>query len=89
MIAEGFSFADEHILDITKRALRNPTLRLVIFCYQESDTEGYESKFAQYNNVDIVCSSKVNLDFAEFNKLLKDVLPEDSPRAKDEGVSDD
>ena len=31
LIAFGFSFADEHILGITKRALKNPTLRLVVF----------------------------------------------------------
>lgn len=38
LIAFGFSFSDEHILQITRRALKNPTLRLVVFAY-ESDRE--------------------------------------------------
>lgn len=37
LIAFGFSFADEHILEITKRALENPKLMVWICCYCEDD----------------------------------------------------
>lgn len=75
LIAEGFSFEDEHILDITKRSLRNPTLRLLIFCYKNDHVDGYETKFKDSNNVDIIYSDDKALDFSRFNNILKDVLP--------------
>ena len=75
LITEGFSFADEHILDLTKRALKNPTLKLVVFCYETSSVE-YENKFAPFNNVDIVYSEKESIDFASFNSILTDILPQ-------------
>ena len=81
LIAEGFSFADEHILEITQRALRNPTLELIIFCYEKDALEGYVNKFNQYNNVDVVyCKNKKN-DFKLFNRILKSILPEELPKA--------
>lgn len=75
LIAEGFSFADEHILDLTKRALKNPTLKLIVFCYETSPVE-YQNKFAPFNNVDIVYSEKESIDFATFNSILTDILPQ-------------
>jgi len=93
LIAEGFSFADEHIQDITKRALRNPTLRLIIFCHNESDIGGYEDKFAQYNNVDYVYHEDEALDFKKFNEILKDIIPDEAAKseaaAEDKGAVDD
>lgn len=50
----GFSFADEHIAQITKRAAdTNPTLQVVIFAYNDNDINAYE------NNLGIVhgCSN--------------------------------
>ena len=75
LIAEGFSFDDEHLLDLTKRALKNPTLKLVIFCFDKESKE-YESKFSSFNNVDIVYSKKENIDFNKFNSILLDILPQ-------------
>lgn len=77
LLAEGFSFADEHILEITIRALRNPTLRLVIFCFKEDEVAEYERKFDRHGNVDIVYSNEKEIDFAAFNAILKDILPKD------------
>jgi len=38
LFVTGFSFADEHLKEITKRALNsNPTLLVIVFCFQESD----------------------------------------------------
>ena len=40
----GFSFADEHIAQITKRAAdTNPTLQVVIFAYNDNDINAYEN----------------------------------------------
>ncbi len=75
LIAEGFSFADEHLLDLTKRALKNPTLKLIVFCYDKNPSE-YENKFSPFNNVDIVYSEKENIDFSKFNAILLDLLPQ-------------
>lgn len=75
LVAEGFSFADEHILDLTKRALKNPTLRVVVFCYQKSELGNFNEMFFQFNNVNIIYSEKTNIDFTEFNKVLSEVLP--------------
>jgi len=76
LIADGFSFNDEHILEITKRALKNPTLKLVIFCW-ENDPKAYEDKFSKFNNVDIIYSENENIDFVKFNKILIDILPKE------------
>lgn len=39
----GFSFADEHIAQITKRAAdTNPTLQVVVFAYSDKDLDTYK-----------------------------------------------
>lgn len=35
LICFGFSFQDEHILEIIKRSLSNPTLKVFVFCYSK------------------------------------------------------
>ncbi len=76
LIAEGFSFADEHIFDITKRALKNPTLKLIFFCFdKDKDLLEYKNKFSLYNNVEIVYSEKRNFNFKKFNFFLAKILP--------------
>jgi len=78
LLAEGFSFADEHIYEITKRALRNPTLRLIIFCYKKAEKDEYSAKFNEFNNVDIVYHENKDLDFVEFNELLGNTMSEET-----------
>ena len=75
LIAEGFSFADKHIFNITKRALKNPTLLLVIFCYKEDGLQGFRDKFSSSNNVVIVFSKRAKIEFCNFIELLSEVLP--------------
>ena len=79
LIAEGFSFADEHIFEITKRALKNPTLKLIIFCFNKEPSE-YESKFSSYNNVDIIYSEKENINLKIFSTFLAEILPESNDK---------
>ncbi len=77
LIAEGFSFEDEHILGITKRALVNPTLKLVIFCHEKKKLNVYSEMFNNFNNVDIVYLSKDKLSFHVFNDIIKEVNRKD------------
>ncbi len=72
LIVFGFSFLDKHILDITKRALKNPTLKIVIFAHSIDDLTRFESMFDSYNNVDIVGMSdeEKTLDFAIFDLII-------------------
>jgi hypothetical protein len=75
LFVDGFSFADEHILEITKRGLKNPTMQLMLFCYDESAKKDAEKKFTKFNNVDIVYSTLTKFDFSSFNDLLSKVIP--------------
>lgn len=48
----GFSFADEHIRELTVRAARsNPKLLIFISCYRAEDANGFEDHFADCDNV--------------------------------------
>jgi len=75
LLVDGFSFADEHILEITKRALKNPTLQLIVFCFSDEDKAAMISKFAPYRNVDICFNKNDNFDFCAFNTLFSNIVP--------------
>ncbi len=75
LIVDGFSFADEHLLEITKRALKNPTLMTVIFSYRKEDSDRFSQIFSSFNNVDIVYAEGENISFVEFNSIVKEVVP--------------
>jgi SIR2-like domain len=83
LIAFGFSFGDKHILDVTKRGLKNPTLKLIAFAFQDSDRDCLLKVFDGYNNVDIIApGSHVYTDFPRFNDTLRSVLPVFSGKTK-------
>jgi hypothetical protein len=76
LVAFGFSFGDKHILDVTKRALKNPTLKLVIFAFEDKDRDAFLKAFDGYNNVDIITpGTHLRTDFPRFNDTLRSVLP--------------
>ena len=76
LIAFGFSFADEHILDLSRRALRNPTTQLIIVCFNHASAAGYEAKFSKQRNVSILSpAAGVTIDFKRFDDLLTSILP--------------
>lgn len=76
LISFGFSFADEHILDITRRALRNPTSQLIIFAYSVDGATEFEETFNNHRNVTIISPEEgVNIEFAQLNSLLNAVIP--------------
>lgn len=76
LVSFGFSFGDSHILGITKRALKNPTLKLAAFAFSETDREALLKRFDGCNNVDIIGpGSGKKIDFARFNSVLRSILP--------------
>ncbi|OWY16206.1 hypothetical protein B6V73_13570 [Thioclava sp. JM3] len=67
----GFSFADEHILDITRRAMRNPTAKVVIFAYSQNGAADFEKKFSAHRNVLIIKPEEgQHIGFPELNSLF-------------------
>lgn len=51
----GFSFADEHIREITKRvALSNPTLQILIFAFDEKAKTAISQHIPERNNIEII-----------------------------------
>ncbi|MDP2502891.1 hypothetical protein BCT47_21635 [Vibrio splendidus] len=68
LIAFGFSFADEHIRNLIKRSLTNPTLQVYICCYRETMIPELKKHFSDFNNIKyIVHEEGKALDFSYFN----------------------
>lgn len=70
----GFSFADEHILNLVKRSLSNPTLQLFICCYNETGHERMQKLFNAYRNVQYIVIDEP-LDFSAFNDSVFSLNP--------------
>ena len=72
LVVNGFSFRDEHIQDLVKRSMVNPSLKVIIFCYKEDDIEVYKNLLAtpKNNNITYVCSDGENLTLDRFNEIL-------------------
>jgi hypothetical protein len=78
LIAFGFSFVDQHIFDITKRALKNPTLKLIIFSYDATSVAGYSAKFDGYNNVDIISpEGNEKINFGSLNGVINGIFKQE------------
>lgn len=76
LVSFGFSFEDEHILDITRRALRNPTLILIIMAFSSDSADAYVKKFEEHNNVYVFhTDDDSKIDFPAFTTLLNNVAP--------------
>lgn len=76
LVAFGFSFEDDHIREITKRGLKNPTLLLIIFAHSDNSRNSLETEFAGHNNVLIVApEAEGEIDFRLFNNTLMEFLP--------------
>lgn len=82
LISFGFSFVDEHILDITERALKNPTLKILIFAYNDEARDQFLEIFKNHHNVDVISTGDAtNIDFTKLNELFNEVLPADKSDA--------
>ncbi|WP_272571263.1 MULTISPECIES: SIR2 family protein [unclassified Providencia] len=76
LITFGFSFADEHIRNLLKRALNNKYFTMYICCFKKENIDNLNKYFGDCNNVKYVVSDNP-LDFSEFNReifTLDDVL---------------
>ena len=78
LFVTGFSFADEHIANLTMRAANsNPTLQVIIFAYDASEADRFKSNLrivggALNSNVKILTSkavSEANKDYKDFPDL--------------------
>lgn len=79
LISTGFSFNDSHIFSITKRQLlANPTLILIIFCYDKKDIEFYKNKFINLSNVWVVYDQEKNIDLNRITEILNKCLDENN-----------
>lgn len=75
LIAFGFSFSDRHIAELLKRALRNPTLWLIIPCYLQSDIARLDALFDGFHNVSVIApQNDGEFDFSWLNNLLSSVV---------------
>ena len=65
----GFSFADEHIRNIVKRALKtNPTLVVFIFAYTDKDKDNYVNLLGENDSNLIILTPS---QFSNKNNLVK------------------
>ncbi|XBS69180.1 SIR2 family protein [Acerihabitans sp. KWT182] len=74
LVVFGFSFADEHIELLTKKALRNATLKILVFAYNEASRDIFEAKFSEFSNVEIVYRPGSTLDFGNLNHIITNYL---------------
>ncbi len=75
LICFGFSFKDEHILDLLKRSISNPSLQIFIIPYSKSDIEYINSVLKGYTDVTFLKSPDTNEpgNFNVLNKFLEGV----------------
>jgi len=87
LIAQGFSFSDEHIYALVKRALRNPTLKLIVFCFDEKSKIATEKLFHSSPNVDLVYNEEKAIEFSALGDILSNVVPSHLKKHDEQGVS--
>lgn len=59
LFVHGFSFADEHIKEITARAAKgNPTLIIYIFCFSKDEVKKIKDFFNGANNIEYICNAE-------------------------------
>uniref|UniRef100_UPI003F492D8C hypothetical protein n=1 Tax=Cupriavidus necator TaxID=106590 RepID=UPI003F492D8C len=94
LITFGFSFADEHILNLVKRSLSNPHLQVFVCCFDRGVRETLQAKFQGFRNVQCLALDEGVMDFTAFNErvfLLDEAPPVAAglpPAANDAAVPD-
>lgn len=86
LITFGFSFADEHILNLLKRSLANPTLQVYVCCYSEGQRASLSETFKSYDNVVCVSLDGESMDFTAFNEKVFTTAVTDAVKAAPEPV---
>lgn len=81
LITFGFSFRDEHILNLVKRSLASPHLQVFICCFDKSVHEKLSELFRQHPNVQcIALEDYAAMDFQMFNSKVLTVAS-DKPKS--------
>ncbi|MCA3002304.1 MAG: SIR2 family protein [Rhodocyclaceae bacterium] len=80
LITFGFSFADEHILNLVKRSLSNPRLQVYVCCYSAATHEKLSNEFKGHRNVSCLVLEEGSMDFTAFNEQVLTV--DESPLGK-------
>lgn len=72
LIVFGFSFKDEHILDITKRSMLNPSLKILLFCYTEDELNRMRTLFdnSKNDNITFIYVKNSKLELEHFSNIL-------------------
>jgi len=79
LVTFGFSFVDKHILDLTRRSLRNPTAQLILLAFDVAAAEGFATTFAAHRNVTVIAPpAGATIDFTRLNDILEAVVPDAS-----------
>lgn len=75
LVVNGFSFRDEHILDLVKRSMVNPSLKILLFLYEESKLSEMQKLFGtpKNNNITYVLLDGENLSLDYFNQILSHI----------------
>lgn len=79
LVAFGFSFSDEHILNLIKRSLSNPHLQVFICCYNTKVKAHLENEFRGHINVKYIALDSGVLDFTAFNQQIFSLEKTDTP----------
>lgn len=68
LITFGFSFADEHILNLVKRSLSNPHLQVFVCCYSQRAKDKLQAEFGGFRNVRCLALEDGAMNFTAFNE---------------------
>jgi len=79
LIVFGFSFADEHILNIVKRSLSNPKLKIYICCFTEAEETVIRGRFSNSDQIEYISLPDKNLCFEAFNQHVFNEKPKELP----------
>lgn len=75
LVVNGFSFRDEHILDLVKRSMVNPSLKIIVFVYNAAAIGDLQKFFGipKNNNITYIAldGEKLSLDY--FNQILSHI----------------
>lgn len=70
LITFGFSFADEHILNLVMRSLSNPRLQVFVCCFDSVEHTSMEQKFKGHRNVKCLVLDDGVMNFTAFNEKV-------------------
>lgn len=70
LITFGFSFADEHILNLVMRSLSNPRLQVFVCCFNSAERASMEQKFKGHRSVKCVALDEGMMNFTAFNEKV-------------------